>query len=220
MRDAQSLLDQLLAFGGDRLTADTSTRSSAPPATTGWSSSPPPSSTKDAKRALELLARCADEGLQLGELLDQLIDYWRGLMLVNCADGRGRRDLTVAEQHQETLTQQARALTLDTILAGLDVLTTTKSRLRTTSHGQVLLEMAVVRLSRLDDLVPVAQLAHWLSQPGSAAGGEAARPLRPQPAPSPTASKKNGLTAAPEAFGSRSNGSLRSVRSAGRRPPI
>ena len=87
-------------------------------------------------------------------------------------------------------------LTLDTILAGLDVLTTTKSRLRTTGHGQVLLETAVVRLSRLDELVPVAQLAQWLSQPGSAPP-----PTKPGPmslsatGPAGDGSKKNGLTA-------------------------
>ena len=41
-----------------------------------------------ASRPWTLLGQAADEGLQLGELLDQLIDYWRDLMVVNCA---GRR---------------------------------------------------------------------------------------------------------------------------------
>src|SRR5262245_36364435 len=160
MRDAQSLLDQLLSFGGDRLTAD------AVHPMLGTAADDPVVEIatavlgKDPNRALSLVARCADEGLQLGELLDQLIDYWRGLMLVNCSDGDGV-ELNVADHHRETIRQQARALTLDTILAGLDVLTTTKARLRTTSHGQILLEVAVVRLSRMDELVAGSRPAQW-----------------------------------------------------------
>src|SRR5437763_9427289 len=72
MRDAQSLLDQLLAFGSDRLTADQVHQllGTAPDdrvvelaaAVLG----------RDPKKALALLAQTADQGLQLGELLDQL----------------------------------------------------------------------------------------------------------------------------------------------------
>jgi DNA polymerase-3 subunit gamma/tau len=141
--------------------------------------------------------------LQLGELTDQLIDYWRGLMLLNATDGEAVADLAVADHHKDAVRQQARALTLDTILAGLDVLTTTKSRLRLTGHGQVLLETAVVRLSRLDELVPVAQLAQWLSQPGSAP--PVARPTLAAAATG-DGSKKNGLTAAPDGLRLVANG--------------
>ncbi|HJZ90184.1 MAG TPA: DNA polymerase III subunit gamma/tau [Gemmataceae bacterium] len=207
MRDAQSLLEQLLSFGGDRLTADAVHAMLGTAADDRVVDIAAAILGKDPRRALELVARCADEGLQLGELLDQLIDYWRGLLLVNCTGGEGV-ELNVADHHKDTVRQQSAALALDTILAGLDVLTTTKARLRTTSHGQVLLEVAVVRLSRLDELVPVSQLAQWLGQPGStlATGG---RPGPTVPAASPGSadvSKKNGTTGLAEAFRAGSNG--------------
>jgi DNA polymerase III subunit gamma/tau len=193
MRDAQSLLEQLLSFG-DKLTVDVVHSILGTAADERVVAIAGAVLNKDPKLALELVAKCADEGLQLGELLDQLIDYWRGLMLLNCTGGEAAADLAVSDQHREAVLAQARALTLDTILAGLDVLTTTKSRLRTTSHGQVLLEMAVVRLSRLDELVPIAQLALWLSQPGSAPAGTRGGSLAPgSTSPSPDPSKKNGL---------------------------
>ncbi|MBO0701230.1 MAG: hypothetical protein J2P46_22725, partial [Zavarzinella sp.] len=94
------------------------------------------------------------------------------------------------------------------ILAGLDVLATTKARLRTSAHGQVLVEMAVVRLSRLDELVPVSQLAHWLSQPGSAPPA-ANRPANPAVSAGLAAgdgSKKNGMTGPGEPVRAGSNG--------------
>jgi DNA polymerase-3 subunit gamma/tau len=68
-------------------------------------------------------------------------------------------------------------LSLDTLLAGLDILAATKARLRGSSHGQVLVEMAVIRLSRLENLVSLAQLAQLID-----ANGKVSRPspgLRP-----------------------------------------
>src|SRR5205807_353677 len=72
MRDAQSLLDQLLAFSKDKLsaarvhqllgTANEERVAALAAAVLG----------RDGKRALELLGAAADQGLQLGELLDQL----------------------------------------------------------------------------------------------------------------------------------------------------
>jgi DNA polymerase-3 subunit gamma/tau len=198
MRDAQSLLEQLLSFG-DKLTVDVVHSILGTAADERVVEIATAILDKDPKQALGLVAKCADEGLQLGELIDQLIDYWRGLMLLGCTDGEAAAELAVAERHREAVLKQARALTLDTILAGMDVLTTTKARLRTTSHGQVLLEMAVVRLSRLDDLVPLAQLAQSLNQPGAAKAGPAAS-FGADP------SKKNGLTAPVSGFQTGSNG--------------
>src|SRR5262249_6578789 len=67
----------------------------------------------------------------------------------------------------ETVSRQAKGMNLDTILAGLDILSATKARLRGSSHGRVLLEMALVRLARLDDLVSLTQLGQWLAQPNT-----------------------------------------------------
>jgi len=144
MRDAQSLLEQLLSFGGDRLTADAVHSVLGTAADDRVVEIASAILNRDPNAALALVARCADEGLQLGELLDQLIEYWRGLMLLNCSEGQFA-DLNVAEHHQTAAREQAGAQTLDSLLAGLDVLTTTKARLRTSAHGQVLLERAVVR---------------------------------------------------------------------------
>ncbi|HVK12214.1 MAG TPA: DNA polymerase III subunit gamma/tau [Gemmataceae bacterium] len=203
MRDAQSLLEQLLSFGGERLTTDLVHSMLGTAADDRVVALASAILAKDATAGLDLVAKCADEGLQLGELLDQLVGYWRGLMLVSCSES-ALEDLDVADHHRDMVKQQARGLTLDTILAGLDVLTTTKTRLRSTSHGQVLLEMAVVRLSRLDELVPVAQLAQWLGQGGTA---PATRPVAQPPQPA-DASKKNGTVSLADAYRSGMNGQM------------
>ncbi len=167
MRDAQSLLDQLLAFGGDRLTSAQVHQLLGTAHDERVLALATAVLAHDAQKALEIFGLAAEEGLQLGEFLDQLIDYWRDLMVVNCA-GPEVRELSVPPRHREALNRQAAALKLDTILAGLDILSTTKARLRGSSHPRVLVEMALVRLGRLDDLVSLSELAQWLGQPQEA----------------------------------------------------
>src|SRR5207249_2065701 len=84
----------------------------------------------DARRATELIGEAAEKGLQLSELLDQLIDYWRDLMIVQCAGEEGQ-DLSVTAKNRAALVQQATSVKLDTILAGLDVLNATSASLDT-----------------------------------------------------------------------------------------
>jgi DNA polymerase-3 subunit gamma/tau len=180
MRDAQSLLDQLLAFGGERLTTDQVHQLLGTAHDERVIALASAVLEHDAGQALALLSQAADEGLQLGELLEQLLDYWRDLMVAN-STGAAVDHLHLPKRHRELLTRQATAMKLDTILAGLDVLSATKARLRGSSHVRVLLEMALVRLSRLDDLMPLSQLAQWLGQPGAAPAPVAARTGGPVP---------------------------------------
>src|SRR5438132_4744054 len=88
MRDAQSLLDQLLAFGGERLTTDVVHRLLGTAHDERILDLASAVLNHDAKRSLEQLADAANEGLQLGELVDQLIGYWRDLMVTNSTDGQ------------------------------------------------------------------------------------------------------------------------------------
>jgi DNA polymerase III subunit gamma/tau len=200
MRDAQSLLDQLLAFGGERLTTDVVHQLFGTAPDNRVIALASAVLEHNAAGALELLGKAADEGLQLGELLEQLLDYWRDLMVANSAGGH-HPHLNLPVRYHETLARQAAALNLDTILAGLDVLSMTKARLRGSGHPRVLLEMALVRLSRLDDLVSVAQLTQMLNERASAAGdarsSAAAVPGRPPVSKSavpPEGLKKKQLT--------------------------
>ena len=186
MRDAQSVLDQLLAFSGERLTRDTVHQLLGTANEERVASLAAAVLQKDAKQALEVLAGLVNQGQQLGELLDQLIEYWRDLMVVRCAGAAGQ-DLSVSGAHLAALKQQAVGLTLDTILAGLDVLVAAKGRLRFTSHARVVLEMALVRLAQLDDLLPVAQLVQMVANGSAPSGRSATSP------PSATASAAQSM---------------------------
>jgi DNA polymerase-3 subunit gamma/tau len=196
MRDAQSLLDQLLAFGGDRLTAD---QVHALLGTAGDERVIGLASAilgHDPRQVLDQLDEAAVGGLQLGELIDQLINYWRDLMVVHCGGTEGR-DLSVPARHHETLRQHVKGISLDTILAGLDILSSTKARMRGSNHGRTLVEMALVRLSRLQDLVSLSQLAQWLRT--APAGGPAPASQAPRPLVGMTETIRKALPAGNEA---------------------
>ena len=154
MRDSQTLLDQLLSFSDGPLTAE---RVHALFGTAGdlWVKELAEAVLSgNPARALEMIAEAAARGLQLGELTDQIIEHWRGLML----GGIGVPGSPTS------------SASLDTILAGLDIWTTTKTRMRGSPHTQILLEMALVRLSRLEEMLSVAQLAQWVGGAETPAG--------------------------------------------------
>jgi DNA polymerase-3 subunit gamma/tau len=168
MRDAQSLLDQLLAFGGDRLTLEQVHRLLGTADEDQVAALAAAVLAKDVAKALGLLGTGLDRGLQIGELLDQLIDYWRDLMLL-AGVGPDATGLNASSRHRDALKRQVAETPLDTILAGLDVLNSTKARLRGSTHARVLVEMALIRLARLDNLVSLSRLASALD--GSAVAG-------------------------------------------------
>ena len=163
MRDAQSLLDQMLAFGGDRITADQVRQLLGMAGDDRVLALAEAVVQGDAAQALAVLDMTVQGGLQMGELVDQLLAYWRDLMVVHCA-GDQARDLSVPSRCRADVSRHAGSMTLDAVLAGLDVLSATRTRLRDSSHGRTLVEMALVRLCRISDLLPVAQLAQMIAQ--------------------------------------------------------
>jgi DNA polymerase-3 subunit gamma/tau len=168
MRDAQSLLDQLLAFSGQKLTVDTVHQLLGTAHEERVTAIAGAALAKDTKQVLDVLNEIVNQGQQLGELLDQLIEYWRDLMVVNSA-GLAGQSVSVSSARRQLLEQHAKAASLDTILAGMDILLTAKLRMRNSSQTRAIIEMALVRICQMDDLMPIAQIAQWLAKEGSAA---------------------------------------------------
>ena len=195
MRDSQSLLDQLLASAPEKLTTD---HVHAVLGTAGDERVVELATAildGDPKTALTLIGGWVDRGLQIGEMVDQLTDYWRALMLLRCAPELP--ELPITPGTTESLTAHAKRVSLDAILTGLDIWTTTKARMRGSAHTQVLLEMAVVRLSRLEELLSVgsiiASLASGSPVSQQTANGSAASSGM-GPGRGEGSVKKNGMT--------------------------
>src|SRR6185436_2669021 len=95
---------------------------------------------RDAGKAIEAVDQAEAQGVQLGELIDQLVEYFRDLMVLKSA-GATARLISVSNSERARLAEQAERLPLDFIFAATDILSETKSRLRGSSYGRILLDV-------------------------------------------------------------------------------
>jgi DNA polymerase III subunit gamma/tau len=151
MRDSQSLLEQLLSFGGQRITvADVhallgtahSSRLSALAETIVH---------RDAAAALGEIEKAVSEGVDLAALTEQLLGYFRDCLaaLVGCSPDLLLHVSSGDHPRVESLGKQ---FGLETLLAMAQILDHTLTRLRQSVHVRTLVEVAIIRLCRLEDL--------------------------------------------------------------------
>ena len=198
MRDSQSLLEQLLAIGGKRVTAaDVNSLLGIAPAER-LSGLVRNLAERNAPSAMAELDATIESGVEIGLLLDQLVGYFRDVMAlaVGC---RPEQMLYALPSQSEEVSEIGRQLGLSTVLAIGQILDQTSARMRVSMHGRTLVEMAVVRICQLGELDDLASLIAELrgtsgEQPASPTGGVGSRPAVTRPAIAPRApepAKKN-----------------------------
>ncbi|MBI3463406.1 MAG: DNA polymerase III subunit gamma/tau [Planctomycetes bacterium] len=170
MRDSLSLLDQLLAFGGEQVTADQLHRLLGTASEDRLLELATSLLTHNAGAATQVVDQGESEGVQLGELLDQLIGYFRDLMIIKAA-GPDARLSSVSSRQRSRVSEQAATASLDFLLATADILAETKNRLRGSTYGRVLVDVALVRIANLEDLASLGDLRDQLTALESRLGG-------------------------------------------------
>jgi DNA polymerase-3 subunit gamma/tau len=185
MRDSQSLFDQLLAYGGKSITSQDVHRLLGTASDERLIEIADGLVGRQPDRALELFDRALADGVQLGELVDQLLDYHRDLMVI-AAGSESTGLMSVAGTHRSTLADQARRWGLPTVVAALQLLAETKTRMQRSGHGRALAELAVVRLTLLEATIDLATLVDELrSAP--------APRTEPKPAPASSAPRQTSV---------------------------
>ena len=173
MRDSQSLFDQVLAFGDETISAADVHRLLGTAGDDRLVEFFDAIIARDRATTLGLLDAAMQDGVQLGELLDQLLDYTRDLMVL--ASGAESVALaSVAQDTRERLSDQAQQWKLETIVAAMQILADTKTRIFRASYGRSLAELALVRLTMLQDLSRIPEIlagipAAQMSTPGKPA---------------------------------------------------
>lgn len=161
MRDSQSLLEQLLAFGSKSIKAEDVHQMLG---------------TTDSSRLLMLLTRVAARdaagvlaefgktlaaGAEVGTLTDQLLGLLRDL-LVLAVDGSEELLLHSLPGEAENLRQLAKQFGIETLLALVQIVDQTMARLRFVQQPRILVEIALVRMCRIADLQVVSQVVQAL----------------------------------------------------------
>jgi DNA polymerase-3 subunit gamma/tau len=185
LRDAQSLLDRLLASGTDLLTVEVVHGLLGTASDERLLSLLQALADHDSAAALGLLEEAANQGVQPAELLSGLIEFVRDALVM--AAGAESMLLAVTPRQRPRLKQIVDAWTLSSILAALQILGEARTRMRGSVHGRLLVEMALVRVAQLENLVNVSAMIEQLAalEAGSPIPG---KPLvaRTGTAPAPT----------------------------------
>ena len=157
MRDSQSLFDQLLAFGGDSISVADVHRLFGTADDERLIGLGRALADRQPGEALTQLNGVLDAGVQLGELFDQLIAYFRDLMVL-AAGAETVPLLAVANDRRGQLAEQANHFGLQTLLAATQILSEARGRMARTSFARPLGELALARVAVLNDLDELSDL--------------------------------------------------------------
>jgi DNA polymerase-3 subunit gamma/tau len=172
MRDSQSLLEQLLGSASGPIGVDDVHALIGTGREERIGELIAAVAGRDPARALQALDAALVGGADAGGVLEQMIAALRDCLLasVGCATSM----LSQSEGVGIDLAAVGGQIGTATLLAMLQILDQSLSRMRTSGHATLLAEMAVIRLASLEDLESMAVAIDRLA--GAAAGGPATRP--------------------------------------------
>lgn len=168
MRDAQSLLEQLLSAGGQRLTVEVVHRLLGTASDERLLDLIDALADRDVAGALRQLDGAAGEGVQPVDVLNGLLEFLRDVMVL--ATGAEATLLAATPRQVPRLQAVVDRWTLDSVLAGLQILAEARGRLRGSSHSRLLVELALARVARLENLGEIGDLIGRLAALESGGG--------------------------------------------------
>ena len=182
MRDAQSLLEQLLSTGDRTLTADLVHRSLGTAPDDRVLDLIEALAAHDPGRALSLCEGAVGSGVQPAELLGGLLEFLRDVLVLSA--GAQVPLLAAPPSLRPRLEVIAKDWPLDAVLAAQQILAEARGRLRGSPHGRLLVELALLRVARLEDLVDLGDLLDRLAALETGTGLSTAPALKKKPRPS------------------------------------
>ena len=162
MRDSQSLLEQLLSFSGDQVTVEVVHAMLGTADETRLASFATRLIERDAAGALRELNTAADEGVDVGQLAEQLLGYLRDMMTLAVG---GSADLvrTANPNSVDQLKEWGKTWGTMTLLSALQLLDETIVKMRYSVQSRILLEVALVQICNLQDLQALSDLVKAFS---------------------------------------------------------
>ncbi len=198
MRDAESTLDQLISFCGNKIEEPDVLSMFGLAAQNQILSLSQALLEGQIPSALQQLTDFAQGGKDLGRLLGDLLNHFRNLLIFQVSKG-DLGMIEVSETAAATLKQQATLTTVESLTRILEVLTDAEIRLRDATSKKVMLEVTLLKIiearqaSSLDAVLK--QLMQLRGESGSAApappasapADSAVAPIRTRPTPAPVA---------------------------------
>ena len=161
LRDILSLLDQVISYGGKKITADLVNQ------TLGLVDIPflfemeQAIRQKDSSKVLSLLEEFINAGGDLEEFVHGLIEHFRNLLIAKISPGR-KEVFELSEEHIRKYEAQAKDLVVSDILRMIKISADLNSVLKRSNDPRTHVEVALVKLSRLDSSIRLEELLEGL----------------------------------------------------------
>ncbi|HET9512791.1 MAG TPA: DNA polymerase III subunit gamma/tau [Gemmatimonadales bacterium] len=182
MRDALSVLDQCLSFGGDRITAERVRQVLGLASEELYTEALNLVADRNPAAVFPLVDRLVDVGTDLTDFVGGLADVLRSLILTQL----GTPPAELTERMQATVTDAAAKLAPEDSVRMLRMLTDTEAAIRRSANPRLSLETLLLRWAVMDRTVEIERLLAG-GQAGRRTGGQGeatGRPAGNQPAPS------------------------------------
>jgi DNA polymerase III subunit gamma/tau len=127
----------------------------------------------DGRRCLELVAQAAEQGRDLTRLSKELIEHFRNLMVARLCGQKNPKNsaaeeraelLDLPDQEVMALASQAAEVSIDTLLDYFDLMAAGDDEVARAANPRFILETLLVRLAMLPKTLPVSQLIERLTQ--------------------------------------------------------
>ncbi|MBI2366080.1 MAG: DNA polymerase III subunit gamma/tau [Deltaproteobacteria bacterium] len=151
----------------------------------------------DAKRCVEIIAEAAAQGRDLGRLSRDLVEHFRNFMVARLSAEKAAATaslLDLPDQEIADLVAQAQELSLETLLDYFDFMASGDEEVARSANPRFALETALIRLATLPKTLPVSELLERLeklegrfsgtARPAATRPKETAAPVQPAAAPS------------------------------------
>ena len=168
MRDAQSALDQVLAFSGDRITADDVSTVLGLVRRDLLFDMADAVVNENGAAAFQLAATAVEAGYDLRLVVRELARLTRDLLVVSIDRSRASDPEIAAEGERERIIGLAAQFSGEDLMRAFDVLTKAEFDIRGSMYPRYHLEMALLRWIHLRKLVPLGELIQQLDRGGSA----------------------------------------------------
>jgi DNA polymerase-3 subunit gamma/tau len=168
MRDAQSKLDQVVAFTGKTITADDVATVLGLVGRDLLLDTVQAVVDEDAPAAFALAARAVEMGYDLRAVCRELSRLVRDLLVLSVDPTRVSDPEIAGESERDRLTELAGRFSREDLLRAFDLLTRAESDIRTAAQPRYQLEMALLRWIHLRKLMPIEDVIAGL---GSAPSG-------------------------------------------------
>ena len=185
MRDALSALDQVIAFAGERITAEEVSTVLGLIGREPVLDAVELVANEDAAAVFELAGRFVEAGYDLRLVCRELTRALRDMLVVAIDPGRAQDPEIAGDAERERLVALSGRFSREDLMRAFDVLSQAELDIRGAAQPRHHFEMALLKWMHLRQLVPLTELlAGGAARAGAPSRSAAAAPARPGTAPS------------------------------------